>query len=184
MVNKKLKAEEIEAIMQEPNFWDSAEKSQQYVKELKQLKDTIEGYHELKQQYEDIATLIEMGYEENDPSFVEEIGRELNKFVEALEELRLDTLLSGPYDKDNAILTLHAGAGGTESCDWASILCCPPAPLDRYVSIRRSSSLISISISSSISGITSQETNEVCRFPAALKGDIRTKRCTPCSDLR
>ena len=122
MVNKKLKAEEIEAIMQEPNFWDSAEKSQQYVKELKQLKDTIEGYHELKQQYEDIATLIEMGYEENDPSFVEEIGRELNKFVEALEELRLDTLLSGPYDKDNAILKLNAGAGGTESCDWCGML--------------------------------------------------------------
>ncbi len=123
LVNKKLKVEEIEAIMQEPNFWDSAEKSQQYVKELKQLKDTIEGYHELKQQYDDIATLIEMGYEEEDPSFIEEIGKELNKFVEALEELRLDTLLSGPYDKDNAILTLHAGAGGTESCDWASILC-------------------------------------------------------------
>ena len=55
LVNKKLKAEEIEAIMQEPNFWDSAEKSQQYVKELKQLKDTIEGYHELKQQYEEIG---------------------------------------------------------------------------------------------------------------------------------
>lgn len=109
--------------MQEPGFWDSAEKSQAYVKELKQLKDTLEEYDALKQQYKDILALIEMGYEENDPSFVAEIGEELDKFVQKLEELRLDTLLSGPYDKDNAILTLHAGAGGTESCDWASILC-------------------------------------------------------------
>lgn len=108
--------------MEEPNFWDSAEKSQAYMKELKNLKDIVELYQKLKQSYDDIQTLIEMGYEEEDASLIAEIDEELNRFVEELEELRLDTLLSGEFDKDNAILTLHAGAGGTESCDWASML--------------------------------------------------------------
>lgn len=109
-------------IMEEPNFWDQTEKAQGYVKELKNLKDIIDGYHFLKGQYEDIETLIEMGYEENDDSLIPEIEEGLKKFIEDLEELRLNTLLSDEYDKDNAILTLHAGAGGTESCDWASML--------------------------------------------------------------
>lgn len=108
--------------MQEPNFWDSAEKSQAYVKELKNLKDVIAQYADLKQRYEDIFTLIDMANEENDVSLVPEIQKEADSFVEEFEEMRLDTLLSGEYDKDNAILTLHAGAGGTESCDWAGML--------------------------------------------------------------
>ena len=109
--------------MEEPGFWDSAEKSQNDVKELKRLKDVIAEYNGLKQQYEDIATLIEMRYEENDASLIPEISQELDTFVENFERLRLDTLLSGEYDGENAILTLHAGAGGTESCDWAGMLC-------------------------------------------------------------
>ncbi len=108
--------------MEEPGFWDSNEKSQGYMKELKNLKDIIELYESLQKQYEDIKVLLEMGYEENDESLVPEIEDELNSFIEAFETLRLDTLLSDEYDKDNAILTLHAGAGGTESCDWASML--------------------------------------------------------------
>lgn len=112
----------LEHIMEEPNFWDQAEKAQGYVKELKNLKDIIDGYQSLKGQYEDIETLIEMGYEENDESLIPEIEEALKKFIEDLEELRLNTLLSDEYDKYNAILTLHAGAGGTESCDWASML--------------------------------------------------------------
>ncbi|WMJ90724.1 peptide chain release factor 2 [Anaerocolumna sp. MB42-C2] len=113
----------IEHIMEEPNFWDSAEKSGGYVKELKNLKDIVEEYNTLKRDYDDIATMLEMGYEENDPSLIPEIEEMLNKFKEELDELRLNTLLSEEYDKYNAILTLHAGAGGTESCDWASMLC-------------------------------------------------------------
>jgi peptide chain release factor 2 len=112
----------IEHIMEEPDFWESADKAQGYVKELKNLKDVIEEYRSLKREYEDIETLIEMGYEENDDSLLPEISEALNKFIEDLEVLRLDTLLSGEFDKYNAILTLHAGAGGTESCDWASML--------------------------------------------------------------
>ncbi len=108
--------------MEEPNFWDSTEKSQAYMKELKNLKDIVEHYQSLQQAYEDIQTLLEMGYEEEDSSIIPEIEEELKKFANDLEELRLSTLLSDIYDKDNAILTLHAGAGGTESCDWASML--------------------------------------------------------------
>lgn len=113
----------IEHIMEEPGFWDSTEKSQSYVKELKNLKDVVEVYNSLKREYEDIETLLEMGYEENDPSLIPEIEEALDKFTKDLDELRLNTLLSEEYDKYNAILTLHAGAGGTESCDWASMLC-------------------------------------------------------------
>ena len=122
LANKRLRIEEIEGIMEESNFWDSAEKSQAYMKELKNLKDTVEQYNQLNQQFEDIKTLLEMGYEEEDSALIPEIKEELDKFIEDFEELRLDTLLSEEYDKDNAILTLHAGAGGTESCDWASML--------------------------------------------------------------
>ena len=108
--------------MQAPDFWDSAEKSSEYMKELKNLKDVIQVFHELKGRYEDIQTLIAMGYEENDATLIPEIEEELNSFIKELEQLTINTLLSDEYDKDNAILTLHAGAGGTESCDWASML--------------------------------------------------------------
>ncbi len=109
--------------MEQPGFWDDTDKAQNLMRELKNLKDTMEEYAQLKTGYEDVQTLIQMGYEENDPSLIPEIEEALELFVDRLEELRLKTLLSGEYDKDNAILTLHAGAGGTESCDWASMLC-------------------------------------------------------------
>lgn len=77
---------------------------------------------EMYQSVDDILLLIDMAYEENDAAMVKEIGREIDKFEETFEELRIQTLLSGEYDKDNAIVTLHAGAGGTESCDWTGML--------------------------------------------------------------
>ena len=92
------------------------------MKELKNLKDFIEKIDGLTTSYEDIYTLIEMAYEENDESLTPEISEELKLFEEVFEDMRIQTLLSGEYDKDNAIVTLHAGAGGTESCDWASML--------------------------------------------------------------
>ena len=109
--------------MEEPGFWDDADRAQGFMKELKNLKDVMEEYQHLKTRYEDVQTLLQMGYEENDDSLVPEIEEALDLFVQDLEELKLKTLLSGEYDKYNAILTLHAGAGGTESCDWASMLC-------------------------------------------------------------
>lgn len=108
--------------MESPDFWDDTEKSQNYMRELKNLKDTIEQFDKLSMQYEDIETLIQMGYEEEDPDIIPEIEKNFEEFKEEFEELRVSTLLSEEYDKNNAILTLHAGAGGTESCDWASML--------------------------------------------------------------
>jgi len=108
--------------MEAPGFWDNPDISNQKMKELKNLKSVVEQCEKLETQYEDILTLIEMGYEENDESLVAEIRGELDEFVAEFEELRLSTLLSGEYDKNDAILKLNAGAGGTESCDWCGML--------------------------------------------------------------
>lgn len=109
--------------MEAPGFWEDTNKSQQVMKELKSLKGTKEQYESLCGTYEDIETLLEIGYEENDASLIPEIESSLNEFIEKLENLRISTLLSGEYDGNDAILRLNAGAGGTESCDWASMLC-------------------------------------------------------------
>ena len=108
--------------MEAPDFWDNPEVSQEKMKQLKSLKDDVETYAHLEEQYEDIETLLEMGYEENDASLIPEIEEALLEFEQTYENIRIKTLLSGEYDKDNAIVSLHAGAGGTESCDWASML--------------------------------------------------------------
>lgn len=114
--------EELEKKIEEPGFWDNADVSQQIMKELKGLKDILEKAEGLATGFEDIGLLIEMAYEEEDASLIPEIEEELQNFENVFEEMRIQTLLSGEYDKDNAIVTLHAGAGGTESCDWASML--------------------------------------------------------------
>lgn len=108
--------------MEEPGFWDNPEESQELMKELKNLQETLKTIKGLETSYQDIMMLIEMGYEEEDPDMVEEIEGEIKEFEETFENIRIQTLLSGEYDKCNAIVTLHAGAGGTESCDWASML--------------------------------------------------------------
>ena len=79
-------------------------------------------YAALSAQYDDIETMIEMGYEENDPELIPEIDQMMKEFVQTYEDIRMKTLLSGEYDRNNAIVSLHAGAGGTESCDWAAML--------------------------------------------------------------
>lgn len=108
--------------MEEPDFWDNPEKSNGYMKELKGLKADIEDFKKLERDKADAEEFIEMAYEENDESLIPEIGQLVDNFEKLFEKLQLETLLSGEYDKCNAILTLHAGAGGTESCDWASML--------------------------------------------------------------
>ncbi len=108
--------------MEAPGFWDNPDYSNKKMKELKNLKDTVEQINGLDTRYEDIETLIEMGNEEEDESMAEEIRGELDSFIEELETLRISTLLTGEYDKNDAILKLNAGAGGTESCDWCSML--------------------------------------------------------------
>ena len=120
--NKERRITELDKSMEEPGFWDDPERSTKTVREAKNLKDTVDGYKHLEQQYEDIQVMIEMGYEENDPAMIPEIQEMLDEFVKELERLRTKTLLSGEYDGCNAILKLNAGAGGTEAMDWCSML--------------------------------------------------------------
>ena len=108
--------------MEAPGFWDNPDISNQKMKELKNLKDIVETIEGLEHQYEDIETMLEMGYEEEDAQLAADIRMELDEFIATYEEIRMNTLLSEEYDTDNAILKLNAGAGGTESCDWCSML--------------------------------------------------------------
>ena len=108
--------------MQAPDFWNDPERSNQKMRESKSLKDVVETIKGLESQYEDIMTLIAMGYEDNDPAIIPDISEELEMFKTTFENIRVSTLLSGEYDRNNAILRLNAGAGGTESCDWCSML--------------------------------------------------------------
>lgn len=114
--------EELEMEMQAPNFWDNPDKANKLTIELRTLqglRDTVKG---LRGQLDDVFTLIEIGEEENDESYPDEVRAELDSFIEKFEELRISNLLNEEYDKSNAILRLNAGAGGTESCDWAGML--------------------------------------------------------------
>ena len=108
--------------MEAPDFWNDPEVSQNKMKEVKSLKDDVATYAALSTQYDDIETMIEMGYEENDPELIPEIDQMMKEFVQTYEDIRMKTLLSGEYDRNNAIVSLQAGAGGTESCDWAAML--------------------------------------------------------------
>ena len=122
LVNKQQKIQELEREMEAPDFWNEPSVSQKKMQELKSMKDDVATYSSLEQGYEDIETMIEMGYEENDASLIQEIQEMLDDFVKTYEAIHLKTLLSGEYDGKKAIVSLHAGAGGTESCDWASML--------------------------------------------------------------
>ena len=115
-------AEELEQKTLVPNFWDDAANSTKILRELKQIKDTIEEYENLKVALEDAIMLADMGIEENDESVVEDVLAEVSRIVEIEERMRLETLLSGEYDSCNAIVSFHPGAGGTEAQDWASML--------------------------------------------------------------
>ena len=108
--------------MEEPSFWDDAEASSAKMKELKDLKSDIEAFENLYSAYEDIEAYIELANEEEDTDLVEEIDELINTFIRDFEALRIKTLFTEEYDSCNAIVTLHAGAGGTESCDWVSML--------------------------------------------------------------
>lgn len=106
----------------QPGFWDDMENSQKVTKRAKQLKDKIEAYNELKTQREDALMMIELAEDENDAGLVGDVGKTLKSLKEKLEKVNLTTLLSGTYDASDAIITLHAGAGGTEAQDWCEML--------------------------------------------------------------
>ena len=105
-----------------PDFWDVPELSQKKTIELNALKSDLEVYNKLISAKEDMETLIEMGYEEEDPDLIPEIQEMLDDFKQTFDDIRIKTLLNGPYDKNDAIIKLNAGAGGTEACDWCGML--------------------------------------------------------------
>lgn len=119
---KKQRIEELSREMEAPDFWSDADKANAKMKNLKDLQRTVDEAENLDRQYQDIMDLIEMANEDEDASAVEDVRNELDDFENHLEEIRLSTLLTGPYDENNAIVSLNAGAGGTESCDWCSML--------------------------------------------------------------
>ena len=119
---KEEKIAELEYKMSEPSFWDDAAAAQKLNQELAALKGGVDTYRDLMAKYEDAETLYEMGIEESDPSMEADIRAELTLIAEELETLQLEVLLSGEYDANDAILTLHAGAGGTEAQDWTQML--------------------------------------------------------------
>ena len=114
--------EELEEKTGDPNFWNDVAASQKVLQRTKQLKNKIENHARLTSQWEDLTTLVEMAMEEDDASLLPEIEEGYGKLESALEEANLATLLTGEYDASNAILTLHAGAGGTEAQDWCQML--------------------------------------------------------------
>ncbi len=104
------------------DFWNDAERSSKILREIKQLKDKVESYESLCSRLEDALALCEMAIEANDEDSVEEVVSETDFIEKEAERKRIEVLLSGPYDKNNAILSFHPGAGGTEAQDWASML--------------------------------------------------------------
>lgn len=120
--NKSNRIQELEREMEAPDFWNDANSSTAKTKELKSLKDDMAVYNSLEELYGDIEAYIELGNEEEDPEILAEAKEAFAELEKTYENIRLKTLLSGEYDKDSAIVTLHSGAGGTEACDWAQML--------------------------------------------------------------
>ncbi len=120
--NKGRRIVEMERQMEEPGFWDNAEKSTKLMKDLNSLKSSVGRFDSLKRQYEDIETLIEMGSEEDDADLAKEATDSLEAFKKDIEEMRTSLLLSGEYDANNATVALSAGTGGTEAMDFNEML--------------------------------------------------------------
>jgi len=114
--------DKLEAESAKDGFWSDLENSQKVLQRSKMLKKRIDVYENLDGAWNDLLALCQMGMEEKDESLIAELEDELNKFSKELESARLETLLSGEYDNSSAIVSFHAGAGGTEAQDWAQML--------------------------------------------------------------
>ncbi len=117
-----MRVSELENRMQEPNFWDDINKAQETTQEAKNLKDRLEKYNNTLTRLEDTEVLIEMSIEEEDESSLDEVKNELKEIEDIIEQFKIQILLSGEYDRNNAIVSLHSGAGGTDAQDWAEML--------------------------------------------------------------
>ena len=114
--------ERLQAQIESDGFWDNADVSQKVMKRSRQLEAKIERYEKMQIQWEDMMTIIEMAQEENDDSMLEELTAGVQELEEKMEEARLETLLTGEYDSNNALVSFQAGAGGTEAQDWCQML--------------------------------------------------------------
>lgn len=122
VVHKEDKIAELEYKMGEPTFWDNPEEAQKINQELNDVKISVDKYKALVVKFDDVQVMWELGMEDKDESVEADVKADMAAIDKALEELQLEVLLSGKYDANNAILTLHAGAGGTEAQDWTSML--------------------------------------------------------------
>ena len=113
---------ELHETMNEPDFWNDLERSAKVSQRVKTIEDKIALFKRLNGRADDVETMMELAEEENDESMVAEAGAEIRALDEEAQRLKLETLLRGDYDHNNALLSLHAGAGGTEAQDWTSML--------------------------------------------------------------
>ena len=114
--------EELEKVSFEPGFYEDMDKAGKILQKIKLLKNKVQGFNDIKNQWEDVSNLVELGIEENDDSVLGEVKTGYCELQEKIDNMKLDTLLSGKYDKLSAIITLHSGAGGTEAQDWCEML--------------------------------------------------------------
>ena len=114
--------EELEKVSFEPGFYEDMDKAGKILQKIKLLKNKVQGFNDIKNQWEDVSTLVELGIEENDDTVLGEVQTGYCELQEKIDNMKLDTLLSGKYDKLSAIITLHSGAGGTEAQDWCEML--------------------------------------------------------------
>ncbi len=120
--SKEKRIEELERTMAEPSFWENPEQAAKLQKELGSLKNGIDAFSKLENLHEETLMLIDMANEDNDESVIPDVRESIEEFATTFESMRIRTLLSGPYDANDAIVTLHSGAGGTEACDWCGML--------------------------------------------------------------
>jgi len=118
----KIELESLELQVSQVGFWDNQETSSEVLKKIKSIKNKIEGFESVKHIYDDLIEYTDMVLEEEDTELAKELLKNIDSFYKQYEALRIATLLSGQYDSNNAIVSLHAGAGGTESCDWVSMI--------------------------------------------------------------
>ena len=114
--------ERLHAMQEAPGFWDDPEKSQKIVVKTKQTEDKIEKYAKMTGLWDDLITICEMAAEEDDDSMLDELKAGYDNLVRDMEKCRLETLLTGKYDRNNALMSFQAGAGGTEAQDWCQML--------------------------------------------------------------
>ena len=122
IARKEEKIAELEYKMGEPTFWDDPDKAQKTTQELNDIKAGVDKYKHIKNEFDDMNILWQMGMEDKDESVCADLESHICEIQKALEQLEFESLLSGKYDANNAILTLHAGAGGTEAQDWTQML--------------------------------------------------------------